>query len=147
VFCYLAANIALHGLEDKVTPHRCALGNEAGTADYYIRSEDGGGNGMKCLNAQDELRKRILVETRTLDSFRLENVGCIKIDVEGFEKEVLMGSTETIRRWKPTILFESWGTWKKDVPSTLQPDLFNYLGSLGYTVERIEGDMYLARYS
>jgi len=42
----------------------------------------------------------------TLDSFALQNVGFIKIDVEGHELAVLYGAAETIRRWRPTILIE-----------------------------------------
>jgi len=146
VFCYLAANIALHGMEEKITPYSYALGNETKTIDYYIRSEDGGGNGVKALNSEDTHHKRIPVEMRTLDSFHFENVGCIKIDVEGFEKEVLMGATETLRRWKPALLFESWGSWKENIPPRLQMELFDYIRSLGYTINPVQGaqDMYLA---
>jgi FkbM family methyltransferase len=146
VFCYLAANIALHGLEEKVTPYSYALGNETKKIDYYIRSADGGGNGVKQLHADDDRHKKISVEMRTLDSFQFENVGCIKIDVEGFEKEVLMGGVETIRRCKPTLLFESWGQWKQDIPDTLQSELFEFVRSLGYTLTPVQNtqDMYLA---
>lgn len=146
VFCYLAANIGLHGLEEKITPYSCALGNETKTIDYYIRSEDGGGNGVKVLNSRDEHIRKVPVEMRTLDSFHFENVGCIKIDVEGFEKEVLMGGIETIQRCKPSILFESWGSWKDDVPSNLQHELFEYIRSIGYKITKLTHaqDMYLA---
>ena len=47
IFCYLAANIALHRLEDKITPYQFALGNKEGTIDYLLRSVDGGGNGVR----------------------------------------------------------------------------------------------------
>lgn len=46
------------------------------------------------------------VEQTTLDSFGFENVDFIKIDVEGWEHNVIKGGIETIRKWKPTIILE-----------------------------------------
>lgn len=147
VFCYLAANIALQGLEERITPLPFALGRSEGVMDYIVRSADGGGNGLKAFNAADEAYRRLPVQVRTLDSFGLQNVGCIKIDVEGAEKEVLEGATETIRRCRPKILYESWGDWKTDVPAAaLRTEVQEYLRSLGYRVMPVSGatDMYLA---
>jgi FkbM family methyltransferase len=150
VFCYLAANIALHELEDKITPYRYALGSKEDTLDYIIRSEDGGGNGIKKLNDKDENLKKIKVNVKTLDSFNLTNIGFIKIDVEGYEKEVLEGSLETlIKNNYPPILFESWGDWKEKegVPATkLKEDLFIFLENIGYKITPCfeQNDMYLA---
>ncbi len=151
-FCYLAANIALHGLTAKVTLHSCALGACAGTAPYYVRSADGGGNGVKALTESDASTTPscVSVPVATLDSFALENVGCVKIDVEGFEKDVLVGAQATLRRSGfPPIVFESWGSWKdgEGVPATaLRAELFAYLVSTGYQVQPLTGacDMFLA---
>ena len=38
----------------------------------------------------------------------LDNISVIKIDVEGFELEVLTGALETIRKNKPVIILEIW---------------------------------------
>ena len=48
----------------------------------------------------------ISVETRTLDSFALDNLGFIKIDVEGHEEEVLRGAKRTLSASHPHILVE-----------------------------------------
>ena len=49
-------------------------------------------------------------EAKTLDTMVLEhgieNVKLIKLDVDGFETEVLSGATETIERDKPAVIFE-----------------------------------------
>lgn len=49
----------------------------------------------------------------TLDSQGLEDVGLIKIDVEGHEGSVLLGATKTIQRSRPVIVFEDNGVGPK----------------------------------
>jgi FkbM family methyltransferase len=153
IFCYLAANIALHKLEEKITPYRYALGDDNKMLDYYIRSDDGGGNGVKLLSENDNKLKRIKVEMRTLDSFKLENIGLIKIDVEGFEKEVLFGGLETlIKNNYPPIIFESWGDWKENegVPAKqIRNELLDTLKKIGYETKELSGvkDMFLSIYT
>ena len=150
VFCYLAANIAIQGLEEKITPYRYALGNKEEELDYIIRSNDGGGNGVKILNENDNNLRKLKIECKTLDSFNLKNVGFIKMDVEGFEKEVIEGSLNTLTQNNyPPILFESWGDWKErdGVPARkIREELFDYFRSIGYNIITINGynDMYLA---
>lgn len=46
------------------------------------------------------------IEMRTLDSFELQDVDFIKIDCEGYEKFVLLGGEETIKRCRPCIIVE-----------------------------------------
>ena len=46
------------------------------------------------------------IQCRTLDSFNLNDIDFIKIDVDGFEIEVLEGAVETITRNKPVINIE-----------------------------------------
>ena len=46
------------------------------------------------------------VQCRTLDSFNLNNIDFIKIDVDGFEANVVEGAVETITRNKPIINVE-----------------------------------------
>lgn len=67
------------------------------------------------------------VHMRTLDSFNLNNVSLIKIDVSGAEEEVLKGAIETIKRNKPIILLNLWA-----YRSVM-------LEKLGYVVLHIEG--------
>lgn len=48
------------------------------------------------------------VEVRTLDSFGFEDVSLVKIDVEGWEPNVLRGAWQTINRWHPLVAMEDW---------------------------------------
>lgn len=51
--------------------------------------------------------KVVAVNTCTLDSRDIKNVGFIKIDVEGHEQSVLEGGRETIIRERPVLLIEA----------------------------------------
>ncbi len=48
----------------------------------------------------------VRVPKATLDSFELQEVGFVKIDVEGHEEAVLLGSRETLKRCNPCVLIE-----------------------------------------
>ncbi len=48
----------------------------------------------------------VRVPRATLDSFDLQDVGFVKIDVEGHEEAVLLGARETLKRCNPCILIE-----------------------------------------
>lgn len=47
-----------------------------------------------------------IVPAKRLDDFKIENVGFIKIDVEGAERLVLDGAKQTIQRDRPVVFFE-----------------------------------------
>ena len=109
-FNYLCANIALQNLDYKVDKFNVALSNEDGTARYFIRDPlDGGSSGITQYRDEDSRgTASVEVPTRTLDSFRLKNIGFLKIDVENHEKEVLEGAVQTLQEnGYPPFLFES----------------------------------------
>jgi len=47
------------------------------------------------------------IEMGTLDSFKITNIGAIKVDVEGAEPLVFYGAQETIKANMPVIVYES----------------------------------------
>ena len=68
-------------------------------------------------------------ELVTLDQYHFDNVDWIKIDVEGYEMQVLEGSKDTIKRNRPWLLLEDNGQreqhqqWLNDLcgPYTVSP--------------------------
>lgn len=91
--------------------HSLALSNRAGVAEHFVPVRRGlalTGWGSLDRNhlADRESERRSVVELRTLDSFGIEHLDFLKIDVEGHEVELLEGARETIARCQPTVLIE-----------------------------------------
>ena len=57
----------------------------------------------------NKVGKKIQIKILTLDKIKkIKKLLLIKIDVEDFELQVLKGSLNTIKKFKPIIVFESW---------------------------------------
>jgi FkbM family methyltransferase len=70
-------------------------------------------------------------------------VDFIKIDVEGFERDVLRGLTDTIRRNRPTVVSEL-NHWCLNAFQRISiPDYFDYLLSVFPILYAVDGDTYL----
>lgn len=85
--------------------HQTALSDESGYLDFYIDLDLGGWSGLTKQRANGNY-ETIRVEVKTLDNFNFENVGLIKIDVEGNELKTLYGCKNTLTKYKPIIYFE-----------------------------------------
>jgi FkbM family methyltransferase len=137
----LCGSVALSN-KHNITCFQTGLGSEdqVGTKTLNIVSNDGGGSSIHITN--DILREE-KIEVRTLDSYNIENIGFIKMDVEENELDVLKGAKDTIIKSNyPKILFESNPT---DVKR--QETLFEYITTtLKYRIIQIGGysNMYLA---
>ena len=100
--------------KDNITSHGVALSDRNGSGVLYTpmhkRDQFFDAN-LASLNKINRTENIIEVgeeeiELRTLDSYKLENVGFIKVDVEGAEEAFLMGARETINNSKPNFIIE-----------------------------------------
>lgn len=71
--------------------------------------------------------KDIVIEVRKLDSFHINSIDILKIDVEGNEIDAILGGIETIKRFKPRIIIE---THSRE----LRVKVTAILGRVGYKV-------------
>ena len=71
--------------------------------------------GYAAFNAHVVEDKNGQENIRTLDSFNLKNISFIKIDVEGYELNLLKGAEETIEKNKPVIFIEKTITKYDDI--------------------------------
>ena len=75
----------------------------------------------------------IEVEVRRLDDVLPPDyqVDFIKIDVEGGEFDVLRGAIQTLKKYKPTVVFES-GLGASEYYGTIPEELFEFFNNLDY---------------
>lgn len=98
--------------ENRVTSlkaYQLALGREPGRLRYFADSTAAAASHL--ITAQTLARKSTIeVEVSTLDAFvrkqRIDALDFIKIDVEGYEIDVLEGGMETLRTLRPAALVE-----------------------------------------
>ncbi len=110
-------NPKMHALLEGAVPpnvetHAVALSNESGAAELILPIQRSGRYANQGATLQskklppDKGFGVVRVEQRRLDDYRFSDVTFIKIDVEGYELEVIEGARETLRRERPTLLVE-----------------------------------------
>lgn len=90
-----------------VTALPLALSDRSGTATLRVPYGRNSNQGSSLAAAKPMAHFIPLeIESRRLDEVGLGDIGFIKIDVEGHEREVLEGALQTIARDRPTLLVE-----------------------------------------
>lgn len=104
-FGFLLNNIRLNGLQKQITPVNCALSDKDTKLLISIDKTSG------YTSPKNKSRGPVMkVPAKTLDSLvkecNLPKVDLVKIDTEGFEGQIIKGSSHTISRFKPKIIVE-----------------------------------------
>lgn len=162
VFQQLCANIFFNRIDNAYT-HNVAVGDELKSIDIpeldFKKSKNIGGfsinkkirdniaketKGSKYENFSDSYGKNYNVSQIPLDNFGFfDNVGFIKVDIEGFELEFFKGATKTITSNNfPPIIFE---LWKMDWYKEKAAQTLNILEEMGYSFEEL-GEEILAQH-
>ncbi len=105
VFIKCKKNISLNPLLKNISLQLCALGKD--NSELFLNINDERNKGMVSLSHSG---KRDKVKVMTLDYYlqneNLRRVDLIKIDVEGFEMNVLTGAEHTINKFHPKLFIE-----------------------------------------
>jgi FkbM family methyltransferase len=136
MFNLLVTNIRQNKLEDKIYPMNKGVFCYTGEGNMNDIDLDGGGGivekryneennlgcnfGGICLGKQGEK-----ISLTTVDEMKLENIGFIHCDAQGSETFIFSKAIDTIRRYKPVILFENnveHGTYLYDNVCKSYPD-------------------------
>jgi len=97
---------------NKIKPYQLALSSEDGEIELFISRElDTTStilrNRTNTALKHYDYKKSLKVKTTTLDNFvkekKIESVDFIKIDAEGAEREIIKGTKETIKKFKPRM--------------------------------------------
>lgn len=140
----LKNNIDLNN-QNQVKIIKKGLSNEKKKVDFYIHKNDRTHKGNSTFY-KDHLgrnKKKIKIEVNTLDNFInnnkkiIDNLNLIKIDTEGNDFNVLLGSKKTLNKFSPDIIFkydnESWSLAGYDFE-----DAFHCLNQNDYKLFKIE---------
>jgi FkbM family methyltransferase len=128
----LCGSVALSNIKN-VTCLNVGLGSteQIGKQFLNIISTDGGGSTLHNSNEINVLQKEE-IEIRTLDSFNIDNISFIKIDVEDNELQVLLYAQNTLKRSNyPKILFEM-NKENKNLIDFLKSNYYDILNINGY---------------
>ena len=85
-----------------------AIGNHEGTHKLYKEISNDGGHTLVPNDSTSNLYEEIEVKRlrSILTEEQIQNIGCVKIDVEGAELEVVKGSLDILSEFTPFILIE-----------------------------------------
>ena len=114
VYAFEPAQTTFRTLENNLRPYpnavamQSALGDRVGSAELLIESSSGEGNSLAQSGLSGSYIGKEIVPVTTVDTFVREHglprVDFIKMDTEGFEKEILEGAAETIKKYRPERL-------------------------------------------
>jgi FkbM family methyltransferase len=122
--------------DNNVTLFDCALSNKLGNFKFYIDLDAIAWSGLEKQKDNGNY-KEITVDVKTLDSFNFNNIGFIKIDVEGNELFTLKGSVNTINQNKPIIYFECADVHLKNY-NYASSDLYLFFTHLNYKIYTLD---------
>lgn len=119
-----------------VTVHQLALSDRAGVSRFCLPTDHG-----KLLHTRgslhavaDQESRWFDVQTARIDDFTYENLGFIKLDLEGAELACLRGAMRTLQEHRPVVLAEATG-----VGGSSPEELIGCLLDLGYEVFPLDG--------
>lgn len=135
----LRKNIELNDLNENIRCINKGLSAESGVLPM-IKPYEANSGGFRI--ARESNSETVKVEVTTLDNFVQENginqIDFIKIDVEGFEFEVLKGMQQVLETHKPVVIFEFDTQNLADLNINPQ-DIFIYLQNLNYSFKDVNG--------
>ena len=110
-----------------------ALSDRPGVTKMRVLESDPGRSTIDSDNALDDADGSrvgtIEVPVRRLDDLQLDDVGFVKIDVEGHELAVLRGAADTLKRNRPTLFIEAEERHHRHAVAAIT----EFLAGLGYT--------------
>ena len=111
---HLRHNLAANGFEPRVEVIAAAAGAEPGSLSFHESEFGAGSHLVSGHHLAGDAMPAVQVPVETLDRIvsarGLERLDLVKIDVEGFEPDVLAGGAGAIERFRPAIYmeFNSW---------------------------------------
>jgi len=137
-FDVLRAHVALNGVEERVETVRAAVGSAPGTLSFST------GKGAFSHVTADPGADAVRVDSVPLDrALAGRKVDLLKIDVEGYEEEVLRGAVELLRdpARAPRFLYLElhYWAWERAGLATTKESVLRLLEECGYRATALDG--------
>lgn len=144
--------------DPRLSVFNCALGQRIGYVEFNIHNKHAGYSGLKKRSQEDLIIKidlsddwrTINIPITTLDSIWLESsqkqISLIKIDVEGAEFEVMIGSEKILQYSRPVVIFENTLSKTAKVYNYSCKNFFQFFNSIDYTLKDFYGEIVDANY-
>lgn len=146
----LATNVGLNDIA-QVTVYGCALGAAATSLELRVPAEtsrEASNPGLASLVALDTPHDLVTVDVRPLDDLvteaDLQRVDLVKIDVQGYESQVLQGMRGAIEKFSPTIIFE-YEDWAWRRAGSTFAEVASGFGELSYSLWKIDAPVCRSR--
>ncbi|MDA7669971.1 FkbM family methyltransferase [Akkermansiaceae bacterium] len=137
----LRKNLLLNNCKNVIT-YQKGVGDEIGNTKVgYISNGNCGATILKGGSVDKYWKNKtdLDVELVTLDSLNLDRLDYLKIDVEGYEENVIKGGLNTINNFKPIIVIECMEDYNLGsiISDKTLKSRFNNLLDLGYTYKNL----------
>lgn len=140
VYEQLISSSKANNFDSIIRAKNFAIGKEASTETLYISSKNIGGSSF--VN-QEESNEKITVTIKNgdIELLSLPKIDMVKIDVEGYEYEVLSGIEKSLTKNHPVMLLEFSGYFYEKQNNNHGGKILSLLKNIGYTLYDIEDDM------
>lgn len=119
---------------DNVVTHNIGLGEMPGESEltFAANNRSGGFVSDKTKASSGHTVEKIVIDTlnNTISKLALKNIDFIKIDVEGFEANVIKGGREVLAHHRPAVVLEMNHWCLNAFQRTSIPDFLDYLRSV-----------------
>ena len=139
-FAILKNNIEINELKN-ISASNLALGSAKEKATIYSDVDKNKGEASLIKNQSNNAQKESEISIETLDNFAttndISNIRMIKIDVQGWELEVLKGANNIFTKPNAPIICIEYSKWHKVQNGELL-DIYNYITSNDYMIFKLE---------
>jgi len=140
----LLRNLSLNGeLWGRAKVLNMALSDASGIKEFFVSNETWNSGVAGLRKAKNRAGFSVTVQAYTADSLVSTAVcpvpNLVKIDVEGFELEVLQGMESILKNHRPTVVFEH-SPYRFEERQISRDSVIDYLKSLHYVITRVEHD-------
>lgn len=141
IYNQLLDSVKINHFESIVDAYNIALGEEGKTETLHIETNNVGGSSIIGPHGKDN--KEIIINIKKGDAMlgNIKHINMVKIDVEGYEYEVLAGMQKTLAIHKPIIILEFSGQLYFSRGNNNGDKIISLLENIGYALYDIEDYM------